>query len=103
MYWTEEGVTFDPALCIDDNLTPLSLEAADQLCPLLSLHDEYTGVSGLNININKTTAVFMNTAAFLCEQLQLLWMTTPDICLHLGKNTTSTVEANIAKIEPKLI
>jgi hypothetical protein len=58
-----------PVLYADDNLTPLALEAADQLRPLLSLYNEYTGVNELNININKTTALCINTSAPIWEQL----------------------------------
>ncbi len=51
IYITEEGVTVGPILSADDILTPLSLRSADQLHPILSLCEEYTGVSILNINI----------------------------------------------------
>jgi hypothetical protein len=57
MFTEEEGVTVGPVLCADDNLTPLSPDAADQLRPILDLYESYTGVGGLNINISKTTAL----------------------------------------------
>ncbi len=47
MYCMEEGVTVGP------------------VTHLLSLYDEYSGVSGLNINIKKTTALCINTPASL--------------------------------------
>jgi hypothetical protein len=56
-----------PTLHADDkNLTPLALGKADHLCPIWFLYDEYTRVSGLNININKTTALCINNPAPLC-------------------------------------
>jgi hypothetical protein len=55
-----------------------------QLCPILSIYDECTGVSSLNININKTTVPCINTPAQLCEQLQLIGMKTSNNGKHLG-------------------
>jgi hypothetical protein len=107
MYTTEEGVTVGPALYVNDNLTPLSLDTADQLCPILDLYESYAGVSGLNIIIGKTTALCVNTHLVICEQLQLLGMTTPNnfkhLGLHVGKTISSTVLTTMAKIEPKMI
>jgi hypothetical protein len=107
MYCTEEGVTVGPLLYADDNLTPLALTEADQLQPILSLYDEYTGVSGLNINIAKTTALCVNSSEQLCERLRHMGMATPDNAKHLGillgKTMDSTVEVTMAAIEPKLI
>ncbi len=62
-------------------------------------------MSGLNINIGKTNALCINTPPHLCEQLQLLGMTTPDNIKHLGLHlvSTSMIAITKAKIEPKLI
>jgi hypothetical protein len=57
MHTSEEAVTVGPVLYADDNLTPLSLDTADQLGSILNLYESYTGVSGLNININKSMAL----------------------------------------------
>jgi hypothetical protein len=57
MYTSEEAVTVGPVLYADDNLTPLSLDTAEQLGSILNLYESYTGVSGLNININKSMAL----------------------------------------------
>jgi hypothetical protein len=107
MYCTEEGVVVGPLLYADDNLTPMALTEAEQLQPVLSLYDEYTGVSGLNINIAKTTALCINSPDQLCEGLRHMGMTTPDNVKHLGillgKTMDSTVEATMANIEPKLV
>ncbi len=43
--------------------SPLALKTADQLCLVLSLCDEYTEISGLNININKTMVQCNNIPA----------------------------------------
>ncbi len=51
MYTAEDGITVGPVLYADDNLTPLALDNAEQIQPILSLYDQYTGVSGLNINV----------------------------------------------------
>jgi hypothetical protein len=107
MYRTEEGVVVGPLLYADDNLTPMALTEAEQLQPVLSLYDEYTGVSGLNINIAKTTALCINSPDQLCEGLRHMGMTTPDNAKHLGiflgKTMDSTVEVTMANIEPKLV
>ncbi len=107
MYSTEEGVVVGPLLYADDNLTPMALTEARQLQPVLSLYDEYTGVSGLNINIAKTTALCVNSPDQLCEGLRQMGMTTPENAKHLGillgKTMDSTVEATMASIEPKLV
>jgi hypothetical protein len=107
MYTTEEGVTVGPVLYADDNLTPLSLNTADQLRPILDIYESYTGVSGLNINISKTTALCVITPPAISEQLQRMGMTTPNtikhLGLHLGKTNSSTVLTTMAQIEPKTI
>jgi hypothetical protein len=46
MYTTKVGVLVGPMLYADDNLTPLALTDASQLCPILSLYREYKGVRG---------------------------------------------------------
>ncbi len=107
MYRTEEGVVVGPLLYADDNLTPMALTKAEQLQPVLSLYDEYTGVSGLNINIAKTTALCINSPDQLCEGLRHMGMTTPDnenhLGIFLGKTMDSTVEVTMANIKPKLV
>jgi hypothetical protein len=52
-------------------------------------------------------ALCINTPAHLCEQLQLLGMTTPYnvklLVIYLGKTIESTVTDKLTKLEPKLI
>jgi hypothetical protein len=73
---------------------------------LIIQYNKYTGVSGLNNNIAKTTALCINTPAPLCEHLHLLG-TTLDNSKHLGillgKTIKSTVENIMAHSEPKSI
>jgi hypothetical protein len=57
MYTTEANTTIGPILFADDNLNPLSIESANDLQPIINLYNQYTTVSGLNINIRKTTAL----------------------------------------------
>ncbi len=83
LYTTEEWVFVGPLLFGSYNLTPLAL-TDDSQQPILSLYNEYTGVSGLNINITKTTALGINTPVPLCEQLRLFGMATPDNTKHLA-------------------
>jgi hypothetical protein len=105
MYTSEEGVTVGPVLYADDNLTPLSLDTADQLGSIRDLYESYTGVSGLNININTSMALCINTPPALSEQLQSMGMTTPDtikhLGLHLGKTISTMVTTTMSQIEPK--
>jgi hypothetical protein len=51
MYTAEDNVTVGPILYADDNLMPLALQNTDQIQSILQLYEQYTGVSGLNINI----------------------------------------------------
>jgi hypothetical protein len=69
MYTVEDDVTVGPVLYADDNLTPLALHNADQIQPILRLYNQYTGVSGLNINVRKTTALCSNTDLIVQEGL----------------------------------
>jgi hypothetical protein len=107
MYVSEEGVTVGPVLYADDNLTPLSLDTSDQLGSILDLYESYTGVSGLNININKSMASCVNTPIPLCEHLQRMGMSTSStikhLGLHLSKTISSTVTMTMAQIKPKII
>ncbi len=95
MYVKEEGVTVGTVLYVDENLTPLSLRSADDLRSTLSLYPEYTGVSGLNINIRKTTVLCINTPAETCVQLQQLGMSMPGYIKHLGLHLSATISSSI--------
>jgi hypothetical protein len=62
MYVAEDNITVGPILYADDNLTPLAIQRVDQIHSILQLYEQYTGVSGLNINVSKTTALCINTS-----------------------------------------
>jgi hypothetical protein len=70
MYTTAENVTVGSILFADDNLSPTKVRSIEQLEPLLALYDRYTGVSGLNINVNKSSALCINSAPSLIQSLQ---------------------------------
>jgi hypothetical protein len=92
-------------LFADDNLSPTKIERIEQLDPLLAIYDRYTGVSGLNINIRKSTALCINTPEALVQDLQLRGFTTPDSMRHLGielgKTIESTIRGTLQKIDLK--
>ncbi len=102
MYRSEEGVTIGPLLYADENLTPLAPTEAEQLRPILSLYEEYTGVSGLKINISKTTALCVNSPDQLCEGLRLMGMTTLDNAKHLGIYLGKTMDSTVEVTRPAL-
>jgi hypothetical protein len=70
MYVTREGVRVGPVIFADDNLSPISLTHADQINPILDLYNRYTGVSGLNINVRKSTILCVNCTPDLTLNLQ---------------------------------
>jgi hypothetical protein len=107
MYTAEDDITVGPILYADDNLTPLAVQNADQIQSILRLYDEYTGVSGLNINVNKTTALCINTSMEVREGLERaglsLTNTAKHLGIHLAPTIDATVEATMAAIDPKAI
>jgi hypothetical protein len=64
-------------------------------------------VSGLNINIRKTTALCINTDPETIEGLREMGISTPATCKHLGLQLGESIEATILatmeNIEPKRI
>jgi hypothetical protein len=107
MYTMMEEVTVGPILFADDNLSPTKLQSIEQLEPLLDLYNRYTGVSGLNINVRKSTALCINTSPDLLQQLQQKGFKTPDYMRHLGielgKTMENTVRETLHKIDLKSI
>ena len=78
MYSTEANTTIGPILFADDNLNPLSIERANDLQPIINLCNQYTTVSGLNINIRKTTALCINTSPRVIQGLNQMGIETPE-------------------------
>jgi hypothetical protein len=93
MYTAEDNVTVGPILYADDNLTPLALQNADQIQPILQLYEQYTGVSGLNINVRKTTALCINTGRDVQEGLAQAGLSLTTSAKHLGIHLAPTIEA----------
>ena len=64
-------------------------------------------MSGLNINIRKTTALCINTSPMITQELNQMGIETPDVCKHLGIYLGKSIEETIAAImrntEPKRI
>jgi hypothetical protein len=73
-----------PVIFADDNLSPLSLTHAEQITPILDLYHRYTGVSGLNINVRKSTILRVNCTPELLQDLQTQGFSTPPMIRHLG-------------------
>jgi hypothetical protein len=107
MYTAEDNITVGPILYADDNLTPLALQHAEQIQPILQLYEQYTGVSGLNINVRKSTALCINTDRNIQEGLENAGLTITTSAKHLGIHLAptieATVEATMAAIDPKAI
>jgi hypothetical protein len=70
MYVAEDNITVGPILYADDNLTALAIQQVDQIHSILQLYGQYTGVSGLNINVSKTTALCLNFSRDIQEGLE---------------------------------
>ncbi len=107
MYTTIGNTTVGPILFADDNLNPLALPNAAAIQPITAIYDQYTTVSGLNINIRKTTALCINTSPEIIQGLQELGINTPTECKHLGIQLGATIEVTMRKtmdsIQPKRI
>jgi hypothetical protein len=95
MYTAEDGITVGPVLYADDNLTPLSLNTAEQILPILNLYEKYTGVSGLNIKVRKSTALCINTSREIEEGLTQAGLAVSQTAKHLGIHLAKTIEATV--------
>jgi hypothetical protein len=102
MYVTREGIRVGPVIFADDNLSPLSLTHADQITPILDLYKRYTGVSGLNINVQKSTILCVNCTLDLVQDLQTRGFSTPPTIRHLGVELGSTVQNTITETVSKI-
>jgi hypothetical protein len=97
MYVTREGVRVGPIIFADDNLSPLSLRQAEQINPILDLYHRYTGVSGLNINVRKSTILCVNCSPEMKQNLQNLGFSTPDTIRHLGIELGPNIQTTLTK------
>jgi len=107
MYRTDEGLTAGPQLFADDNQLPLSLTTSQQITPIIDTYDDFRRVSGLNVNINKTAALCINTPEAVIRGFNTLGINTPEhikhLGIHLGKTLESTIQETMRQIEPKAI
>ncbi len=107
MYTAEDNVTVGPILYADDNLTPLAQQHVQQIQPILQLYEQYIGVSGLNINVRKSTALCINTDRDIQEGLERAGLTITNSAKHLGIHLAptidATVEATMVAIDPKAV
>ncbi len=91
----------------DDNLNSLTLSTAADLQPLLQVYAEYQQVSGLNVNIRKKQALFINTFGAVLAGLEALGIETPQnikhLGLHLGQDIERMVTETMIKIDPKAL
>ncbi len=102
MYTTAEGVTVGPILFADDNLLLTKLQAIEQLEPLLAIYDRYTWVSGINIDVRKLSALCINSAPSLIQDLQHTGFTTPESMRHIGIEIARTIEDTICETTHKI-
>ncbi len=102
MYTTAEGFTVGSTLFADDNLSPTKLQAIEQLEPLLEISDHYTGVSGLNINVKKSSALGINSAPTLIQDLQHKGFSMPNNMRHLGIELAKTIEDTVRETMQKV-
>jgi hypothetical protein len=105
MYTTQEGITVGPVVFADDNLSPLSITHENQIDLLLDMYHRYTGVSGLNIIVRKSTILCINSTPALVRALQEKGFSAPNTMRHLGIelsiNIQNTIKETISKIDLK--
>jgi hypothetical protein len=106
-YITAEGITIEPLLYADDNNTAYTLRNGNDFMLIQNLYQQYTCVSGLNVNIAKSTALCINTPQRIVQELQGLGFQTPESSTYLGTclsgNIADTVRLSFEKIDTKSV
>ncbi len=102
MFTTLEGIKVGPILFADDNQSPTKLQRIEQLDPVLAIYDRYTGVSGLNINLRKSSVLCINSSPALVQDFQRKGFATPDSVIHLGIELCTTIEDTMRETLPKI-
>jgi len=106
-YVDEFNITMQPKFYADDNKSCLRISNAQELEELHTLYEEYTRVSGLKVNFNKSEALCINTSQRVKEIIQNshINITENADCLGviIGRNIKKTIEATINKINPNAI
>ena len=104
-YVTDNNITIGLLSFADDNLTISNLQNIQDFQQLQSVYSSYTAVSGLNINLQKTNVLCINTPEHLVHQLQDLGVSTPTsikyLGIQLGTSIQNTVDDTITKIDTK--
>ena len=107
MYTTNDGLRAGPQLFADDNQLPLAITNTQALQSIMHTYDTYKQVSGLGVNIQKTTALCINTPEDVLQDIRQLGITTPEhikhLGIHLGKTLESTITETMLQIAPKAI
>ncbi len=96
-YRTLEGREIGPIIYADDNINPLCLDNAEQIQEIIRIYDHYQAVSGLNVNISKTSILCINSPEEMKESLRNQGFQTPDEMKHLGIILTPTMEGTIQR------
>ena len=104
-YKTIENRAIGPIIYADDNINPLSLTRGEQINDIVEIYRQYKEVSGLNVNISKTSVLCINTPAPIVETLQQLGFKTPTTLKHLGitlgRNMAETIQQTMEGIDAK--
>jgi hypothetical protein len=98
MYVTTEGIMVGPVLFADENLSPTNFSRLNILTPLQAVNDCYTGVSVLNIDVRKSSALCIKSLPELIQELQQRGFTTPDTIRHLDIELGKTMRETMQKI-----
>lgn len=69
-YKIDDTLIFGPAFYADDNLNALDIQSEQNLYLLLTIYDDYKLTSGLNINIEKSKVICINTNPMITELLK---------------------------------
>jgi hypothetical protein len=56
----------------------IAITRAEDIQPIINLYNQYSTVSGLNINIRKTTALCINTLPRIIQGLNKMGIDTPE-------------------------
>jgi len=107
LYKSPLGVTIGIKLYADDNKTPLQLQSNNDIHIIHDIYENYTSVSGLKINYNKSSALCMNTDENILRSISdagiSIVESTDCLGIILAKTIEETVTQTIQKIEPKAI
>jgi hypothetical protein len=106
-YRMNQNTCFGAFFYADDNLVPVKITNIQDIINIQNTYNEYREVSGLNVNMKKSTALCINTAQELIRELNQLGIQTPEQMRYLGVQLAKTMQLTVQKtmehIEPKTI